>query len=170
MNENIDLTKILKDVPKGTKLYSTIYGVVEFDKINASGSRYPIVFYIPTLDKKASVTKDGRHLDVPPGECTLFPSADQRDWSKFEVLKKQVKVTLHPFDKVLRRDEDEDHWLPDHLSYIDESDDCSYYRYVTFISRYTQCIPYTPETAHLLNTSNSPDVEYEIEFDKSFKE
>ena len=30
MNENIDLTKILKDCPKGWKLYSTIYGDVEF--------------------------------------------------------------------------------------------------------------------------------------------
>ena len=34
MNENIDLTKILKDCPKGTKLYSTIYGVVRFDEID----------------------------------------------------------------------------------------------------------------------------------------
>ena len=33
MNENIDLTKILKDCPKGTKLYSTIFGEVEFEHI-----------------------------------------------------------------------------------------------------------------------------------------
>ena len=32
MNESIDLTKILKDCPKGTKFYSTIYGEVEFEK------------------------------------------------------------------------------------------------------------------------------------------
>lgn len=33
MNESIDLTKILKDCPKGTKFYSVIYGEVEFDSI-----------------------------------------------------------------------------------------------------------------------------------------
>ena len=33
MNENIDLTKILKDCPKGWKFYSSIYGEVEFKTI-----------------------------------------------------------------------------------------------------------------------------------------
>ena len=36
MNENIDLTKILKDCPCGTKLYSTIYGEVELKQIHRS--------------------------------------------------------------------------------------------------------------------------------------
>ena len=31
MNENIDLTKILEGCPKGTKLYSSVYGEVEFE-------------------------------------------------------------------------------------------------------------------------------------------
>lgn len=30
MNENINLVEILKDCPKGTKLYSPIFGEVEF--------------------------------------------------------------------------------------------------------------------------------------------
>ena len=30
MNENIDLTKILKDCPRGWKFYSSVYGEVEF--------------------------------------------------------------------------------------------------------------------------------------------
>ena len=30
MNENLNLAEILKDCPKGTKLYSTVYGEVEF--------------------------------------------------------------------------------------------------------------------------------------------
>ena len=34
MNENIDLTKILKNCPKGTKLYSTIFGEVKFVECN----------------------------------------------------------------------------------------------------------------------------------------
>ena len=35
MNENIDLTKIVKDCPKGTKLYSPISGEVYFKEIRS---------------------------------------------------------------------------------------------------------------------------------------
>ena len=34
MNENLNLVEILKDCPKGTKLYSTVFGEVKFNKIN----------------------------------------------------------------------------------------------------------------------------------------
>lgn len=34
MNENLNLVEILKDCPRGTKLYSTVYGDVEFYKID----------------------------------------------------------------------------------------------------------------------------------------
>lgn len=33
MNENLNLVEILKGYPKGTKLYSTIHGEVEFVEI-----------------------------------------------------------------------------------------------------------------------------------------
>ena len=42
MNENIDLTKILKDCPQGWKLYSSAFGEVEFQRI-VLGSVYPII-------------------------------------------------------------------------------------------------------------------------------
>ena len=74
MNENIDLTKILKDCPKGTKLYSTVYGVVRFDEIDKDNT-FPISLYVnPTFF--VSVTSDGRHVEGYDGECTLFPSKD----------------------------------------------------------------------------------------------
>ena len=41
MNENIDLTKIMKDCPKGTKLYSMIHGYVELVKVSQF-VEYPI--------------------------------------------------------------------------------------------------------------------------------
>ena len=40
MNENIDLTKILKNCPKGFKLYSPLFGEVVFEGI--SDVEYPI--------------------------------------------------------------------------------------------------------------------------------
>ena len=42
MNENIDLTKILKDCPGGTKLYSTIYGEAKFISVEKFKGIYPI--------------------------------------------------------------------------------------------------------------------------------
>ena len=36
MNENLDLTKILKDAPKGTKLWSPICGDCVLDKIDTT--------------------------------------------------------------------------------------------------------------------------------------
>ena len=33
MNENIDLTKILKDCPKGTKFYTPVWGEVVFIEV-----------------------------------------------------------------------------------------------------------------------------------------
>lgn len=41
MNENLNLVEILKDCPKGTKLYSTIFGKVEFDCVKEQ-KEYPI--------------------------------------------------------------------------------------------------------------------------------
>ena len=81
MNENIDLTKILKYCPKGTKLYSTIFGEVEFQKVEEE-SNYPIVC-TAAAGNNCDLTADGRYYDVLGGECILFPSKEQRDWSKF---------------------------------------------------------------------------------------
>lgn len=80
MNENLNLVEILKDCPKGTKLYSTIYGEVEF--IGISTGEYPVK-YLKDDDSLGSATAQGLLLSCFDGECTLFPSKDQRDWSKF---------------------------------------------------------------------------------------
>ena len=111
MNENIDLVKILDGCPKGTKFYNSIYGEVIFKRI-VENVAYPIV--LSMCDDSCSsinVTKKGLHYENFNGECVLFPSKDQRDWTKFERFW-DTKVdrfdpkTLHPFDKVLVRDDD----------------------------------------------------------------
>lgn len=84
MNENIDLTKILKDCPKGTKLYSPIYGEVTFTRIS-------IINTILCKAKKSNgeitsvaFNRLGKIFrEFSNSECVLFPSKDQRDWSKF---------------------------------------------------------------------------------------
>ena len=87
MNENIDLTKILKECPKGWKLYSPIFGEIDFSKIRDD------VYAIATIQdcRIISFTKEGFYFADVDGECLLFPSKDQRDWSKFTApwLKKE---------------------------------------------------------------------------------
>ena len=91
MNENLNLEEILKDCPKGTKLYSTLYGEVEFNRIN-KGEKYPIR-YINSEGDELIATAQGLLIARFDGECTLFPSKEQRDWSKFtdHLLEKQDK-------------------------------------------------------------------------------
>lgn len=104
MNENLNLVEILKDCPKGTKLYSPVFGDVEFAKVCQNDSvDFPIEFKLSD-DSLNSVTTDGRLYEEFNGECILFPSKDQRDWSKFTApwLKKKKfdPKTLKPFDNV----------------------------------------------------------------------
>lgn len=81
MNENLNLVEILKDCPKGTKLYSTVFGEVEFDYIENDSSN-PINVK-SSYGIRYNFTIGGELYFIYNGECTLFPSREQRDWSKF---------------------------------------------------------------------------------------
>ena len=80
MNENIDLTKILKDCPRGFKLYSAVHGEVTF--LSIEDGEYPIGVLLKNDDCTAYYSSSGK-VFTSYGECVLFPSKDQRDWSKF---------------------------------------------------------------------------------------
>lgn len=80
MNENIDLTKILKDCPKGWKFYTTIWGDAEFVSIDEKLD-YPI--RIKARGETRVLMRNGRWSAAINAECIIFPSKDQRDWSKF---------------------------------------------------------------------------------------
>ena len=156
MNENIDLTKILKNCPKGTKLYSTIFGDIEFCYIDESDA-YPIKLKLTVEGNcDGSVTADGKHYVQFDGECTLFPSKEQRDWSKFTApwYKKEKfdPKTLQPFDKVLLRDTCSEKWKCGFFSHINDNND--EFRYYTVGTCYVLCIPYNDDTKHLVGTTD----------------
>lgn len=160
MNENIDLTKILKDCPKGWKFYSTLYGEVEFDKIKKE-SEYPIVI-ITKHGNNSDIKSDGRYYgEYDDGECTLFPSKDQRDWGKFSApwYKKDRfdPKTLNPFDRVLGRDRIGRTWKCNLFSYITENEP---YPYECVENCYEHCIPYNDDTKHLVGTTDEPPEYY----------
>lgn len=146
MNENIDLTKILKNCPKETKLYSILHGEVKYVGINDK-SLYKVEF--KSEDGEIfGVTLDGRHLSYFNGECILLPSKDQRDWSKFIApwYKKEKfdPKTLKPFDKIIFKGHGM--WFCGLFSHIHNS-----YAYVG--ETYYKCvIPYNDETKHLVGT------------------
>ena len=161
MNENIDLTKILKDCPEGWEFYSSNAGYAKFVALDSENSNYPIILRIEGK-RDFSYTKEGWFWkDYPDGECTLFPSKDQRDWSKFTApwYKKEKfdPKTLKPFDKVLACDLEEiDCWVCGLFSYYNES--AGQYFCCCVGSSYRVCIPYNDETKHLVGTAGEvPD-------------
>ena len=153
MNENLNLAEILKDCPKGTKLYSTIYGDVELVEVRINDNAYPIEIKIGEgSDMICDTTNDGRLLEEFPGECILFPNRDQRDWSKFKPKKPKFDPkTLKPFDKVLVRDGNLGNWKNLFFSYIIERETC--YPYFCLNNQYKYCIPYNEDTMHLVGTN-----------------
>lgn len=151
MNENLDLTKILEGCPKGTKFYNSIYGEVRFERIEKN-VLYPIILSICNdRCNTINITKKGLHYKDFNGECVLFPSKDQRDWSKFERFWDKPKVekfdpkTLKPFDKVLVRDYSSEYWaaaLYSHLSPLGGI--------ICGSVCFGEIIPYNDETKHLV--------------------
>lgn len=157
MNENIDLCEILKNCPKGTKFCSYIHGEVEFHSIDKSLS-HPILVEAKTkagYNRVKTFSKEGLFDDGFDGICTLVPSLDQPDWSKWECPKPKFDPkTLKPFDKVLSRF-DGSCWSANLFSHIEEEYN-KYHGTCSFVcngSLVKFCIPYNDDTKHLVGTT-----------------
>ena len=156
MNENIDLTKILKDCPRGTKLYTPIWGEVTF--VEVRGHSYDCLYPIRICneyDNYINLSKYGHYVIYKQdSECILFPSKDQRDWSKFVApwYKKDRfdPKTLKPFDRVLVRDCEYHKWTCDLFSHMCDN---TLNKFQCFGFQYNYCIPYNEETKHLVGTT-----------------
>lgn len=149
----MNIANLLEYCPKGTKLYSTTFGEVTFDRIDMD-EKYPILVY--KIDgAHTSFDEEGRYVKYYNSECVLFPSKDQRDWSKFTSpwYKKEKfdPKTLKPFDKVLVRDECSERWRCEFYSYL--HDDNGDYPYIVINDAYKHCIPYNDDTKHLVGTT-----------------
>ena len=160
MNENIDLTKILKNCPKGFKLYSLLHGEVSFRGIDETTDvysisyDYPIIGCIGMATSEFYLTRNGTYSNNYDGECILFPSRDQRDWSKFTApWYKKGKFdpkTLKPFDRVIVRNFKTIKWRCEHFSYFDGG---NYNPCIASCCSYAFCIPYNDDTKHLVGTT-----------------
>lgn len=89
--EKINLVEILKNVPKGTKLYSLIHGDCFFERIVDDSDGFPIEVKLDD-DTNAQFTEKGCWLTIYSGECVLFPSKENRNWLNFKVDDNEFRV------------------------------------------------------------------------------
>ena len=93
METKINVAKILKDKPKGTKLYSSACGKCELKA--ADDKSFKVSFYSSKFGfmngGEGTFDKNGNLYD--DGECVVFPSKEMRDWSKFAWKRGDVLIS-----------------------------------------------------------------------------
>ena len=146
----MNIAKILKKCPSGTKLYSPLYGEIEL--VSVYDKKYPIVcsHKVNNVEYYRTFTEEGKCRDYN-AELMLFPSRNQRDWSKFGETDQVNNHQFKPFEMVLVRDEDDRNWTCNFFSYIND-----YGEYICIDSYWKQCIPYEGNE-HLLGTTINPE-------------
>lgn len=162
MNENINLAEILKDCPENTEFYcSEIDQNVKFMGIEyldcdgiafSPGDSYTMVndnharYYI-CVNRYGSIFSKGK---TP----IIFPSKEQRDWSKFKCPKPKFDPkTLKPFDKVLCR-QNTTNWQCNMFSHVVGDWGKINYPFHCFSNIFMYAIPYNDDTKHLVGTAD----------------
>ena len=97
MEKEINVAEILKDKPKGTKLYDLLYNVdVELDKISTTDTE-TVVWCTNETDNNTTCHRGysefGTVRGCPDGLRILLPSKEMRDWRKFSWKKGDVLVS-----------------------------------------------------------------------------
>lgn len=102
MEQKLNIAKILKNKPRGTKLYSMIHGKCSFEavtdeifKINFCTSKFDL-----TQSGECTLIKFGNMYDG--GECIIFPSKEMRDWRKFAWKKGDLLINSCGFQCIFK--------------------------------------------------------------------
>lgn len=121
----MNIAEILKDAPKGTKLFSPLFGEVKLESVSDDIIEVRIEGAVSTF------YKDGRYYrSYFNGECLLFPSKDERNWDNVYFLKDKalVMVSDDGYDWRLRNFHD------NHAAYLlDESGNTVTYRHWNYV-------------------------------------
>ena len=142
----------MKDCPQSEPFWSPLLGGVKFHDINQKRN-----FIVISLENGETwdINADGTITfgDVTSPEIMLYPSKEQRDWTKVKYEPKKERFdpkTLKPFDKIIFKGHGM--WFCGLFSHIHNSYACvgeTYYKCV---------IPYNDDTKHLLGTKDeAPD-------------
>ena len=93
METKINIAEILKNKPKGTKLYSSACGKCKLEEVDDKS--FKISFYNSKFGfmngGEGYLDKNGKLYD--DGECIVFPSKEMQDWSKFAWKKGDILVS-----------------------------------------------------------------------------
>lgn len=94
----MNVAQILLNAPKGTKLYSPLFGEVTLVKVDSSSAwkdtNVGIEVAIVNRDTTRAFLNDGRYYDYKDSECLLFPSKDMRNWAYVEFRKELSEGTI----------------------------------------------------------------------------
>ena len=93
-NDELNLVEILKNVPKGTKLWSPICGELEFLYVR-DGIKFPGIV-CNNNSREWGFLSNGKF--DPKGECMIFPSKENMNWETFNI---PTHKHFEPFQKVL---------------------------------------------------------------------
>jgi hypothetical protein len=136
------IAEILRNVPKGTKLYSPLFGVCTLERVDDDVIRVAI-----SDGTVYMFTETGCFFRSEEAECLLFPSKDNRSWADFE-----YNHQFKPFDKVVVRDNGRGSlWTIDHFSFYDVRNQIYQCAGGT---AWRHCLPYNEMTAKLIGTTD----------------
>lgn len=96
MENKINIAEILRNCPQGMELYSPLCGKCVFDRLNMG-----TIICKKQNTQEIIFTSEGYYM-LPvfdDCECVLFPSKDQRDWSKFQRPFKDGDVVVNQMGK-----------------------------------------------------------------------
>ena len=150
--QELNLCEILKDCPEGEPFWSPFLGDVKFYDIDQKRN-----FIVISLESGETwkINADGTISfgTTTSPEIMLYPSKEQRDWTKVKYEKKKEKFdpkTLQPFDKVLISVGGE--WQCDLFSHMLSGD--IFNKRCIGVGDMNVVIPYNDETKHLVGTKD----------------
>lgn len=122
MKKLINIAKLLHNSPRGTKLWSPMFGDVVLENANIDDDEeFPIT--VSFIDKKGSkqyarFTATGQwYPRALQGDVVLWPNKNHRTWEGYKcIIFRDPKHQFKPFDRVLvvrkRLSDDEEVWVP----------------------------------------------------------
>lgn len=148
--KELNLCEILKDCPKGTKLYCSFLGNVYLKSVYETFGK----IYVTYNGREYIFFNNGTYTNDCDAEITLFPSKNNRNWLTFESLKPKKERfdpnTLKPFDKVLiKHTYENERWVCNFFSDILPNGEIHCIGLIVL-----ECIPYNDDTAHLVGTTD----------------
>lgn len=73
----LNLCEKLKNVPRGTKFYTTNWGYVELDDVSTG------IKILIDNGQPEYINSNGTFSNLPYAECIIFPSKENRDWDTY---------------------------------------------------------------------------------------